>query len=240
MQTLKISFSLLILAAVAILPGCDGGRCIRGNHDMETEYRNVEYFDGVITEGSWDVSVHEDSIYYVVIEAESNLLPYIGTSVRNNDLVIRTRDHRCINNREPIHIHVYAPSVSHATLEGSGNMDIERISGSSTRLAISGSGDISAGVWADDFEAQISGSGEMHLEGETETSEMEISGSGNIKAYNLLQGSCFATISGSGDMYLHVLTLLDVRILGSGNVYYKGNPQLHTSILGSGEVIHTW
>jgi hypothetical protein len=194
----------------------------------------------VISEGSWDVYIHEDSIFYVVIEAESNLMPYISTSVSNDDLVVKTRNHRCINNREPIRIHLYTPFIERASLEGSGNLDIERLSGNHANLKISGSGDVRAGIWSKSLNAKISGSGEMTLYGEVDESELNISGSGSVKAYDLKQGTCFATISGSGNMYLFVLNLLDVKISGSGNVFYKGNPQLHSSISGSGEVIHTW
>lgn len=228
-----------LLPSIILLQACDV-QCIRGNRDMTTEYRSVEEFKGVQSEGSWNVAVHEDSVYYIVVEAESNLLPYIYTQVRDEDLVIRTRDHRCLNNRLPITIHVYTPSLQRAALEGSGDMNIEMLEGSNTRLVISGSGEIEASVNADELDATISRSGEMYLSGTCETSEMEISGSGDIRAYGLQQGTCFATISGSGDMYLYVLNLLDVRILGSGDVHYKGNPQLRKTITGSGEVVHTW
>jgi hypothetical protein len=240
MQGIKTFLALSLICTSLILGSCDGGRCVKGNRDVITEYRSAEAFSGLISEGSWEVFTHLDSIYYVEVEAESNLLPYISTAVNDNDLILRTRDHRCINNREPIRIHVYGPQLSRARLEGSGDMSIEKLSGSSTRLEIAGSGDVSAHIWSPALDARISGSGEMYLSGEVETGELQISGSGDINAYPLRQDRCFATISGSGDMYLDVATFLDVRILGSGDVHYKGNPQLNVSILGSGEVIHTW
>jgi hypothetical protein len=230
---------MLILPAVLMIQSCDV-HCIRGNRDLTTEYRSTETFDGVRTEGSWDVVVHEDSISYVIIEAESNLLPYIYTTVTDDDLVVRTRDHRCLNNRLPITVHIYSPTLQRAALEGSGNIKIDKLTGQNATLLISGSGEIESEVEAEELTAQISGSGEMYLSGSCDISEMEISGSGDIRAYGLQQGTCFATISGSGDMYLYVLNLLDVRILGSGDVHYKGNPQLRTSITGSGEVVHIW
>ncbi|HRZ77670.1 MAG TPA: head GIN domain-containing protein, partial [Bacteroidales bacterium] len=218
MKTTRL-ITLLTLLAVLLLQSCDGGHCIRGNRDLTSEYRSVEPYSGLQSEGSWDVVMHYDTIHYVLIEAESNLLPYISTQVKGNDLIVKTRDHRCINNRLPITIHVYTPELERASLEGSGNINIEQLSGNDAFLLISGSGDIQADIQASDLTARISGSGEMVLEGSCDYSEMEISGSGNIRAYNLVQGTCFATISGSGDMYLNVTTLLDVRILGSGDVH---------------------
>lgn len=233
-------FGVLLILATFVLSSCDGGNCVRGNRDVITEYRNIDHFNGIVSEGSWDIIYHEDSMFYTVIEAESNLLPYISTAVNGSDLVIRTRDHRCINNRKAISIHVYAPSIERLLLDGSGSIDAEEVRGTSAKIRIAGSGNLRAGVWSGHLDAEISGSGEMSLWGSVDESEMQISGSGDIRAYDLQQNTCFSTISGSGDMYLNVAEFLDVRIFGSGDVYYKGNPELHKSIDGSGNVHHTW
>jgi len=240
MSARNLLTAVLIAGLAWMQTGCDGGRCVRGNRDVITEYRTAEAFSGTISEGSWDVFIHHDSLYYVIIEAESNILPYIVTETADDDMVLRTRRGRCINNREPIRIHVYTPDLRRVALMGSGDIDAEQLAGVHTELRISGSGDIQAGVLAENLKAVISGSGDLHLMGEVDVSEMEISGSGDIRAYDLVQRNCFATISGSGDMYLNVTDLLDVRITGSGDVYYTGNPQVRSYIPGSGSIHHVW
>jgi len=54
----------------------------------------------------------------------------------------------------------------------------------------------------------------------------------------LNQNNCFATISGSGNIYTSVSDLLDVKITGSGDVYYFGHPIVNVSISGSGQLIN--
>ncbi len=77
----------------------------------------------------------------------------------------------------------------------------------------------------------------LDLMGESNTSTHTISGSGDINAFSFIQKECTAKISGSGNMYLHVIDYLDVNISGSGTVFYIGDPQLTIKITGSGSVV---
>lgn len=105
-------------------------------------------------------------------------------------------------------------------LAGSGSMNLNGIDQPDVKLAIAGSGDVTAAGKTGKLEAAIAGSGKMHL-GQLAAGDVNvrIAGSGNTE------------IAPSGD--------LNVRIAGSGKVHLMTEPKhMETKIAGSGEIFH--
>lgn len=256
MKTRTYSLWLFILMTGLMFTGCyDHWHHVEGNYDVTTETRQLPGFDRVINEGEFDVYIIQDSLSEVTLEAESNLIPLIRTHIEGSALVIDTHDD--LRSNYPMKLYVHTPYISEVKLSGSGLMHAENIatgdfetslSGSGSilisgtagnvRSSISGSGSLDLGLICDELDADISGSGEMEVWGSANKGDFHISGSGSIHAYDLILQECYATISGSGSIYVTVEDYLDVNISGSGNVYYMGNPVIETRITGSGSVIH--
>ncbi len=232
-----ILFSSAFLCFV-YLTSCNRLHKIEGNGNVTSENRIVSHFTEIRSEGSFEVYISYDSVQSVKVEAEENLLHYIGTNVSGSVLIIKIREHRNIDNNYPIRIFVKTPYVRSIELSGSGKVTCDSISTTYLDLHISGSGDMSVIALCNKIKAHISGSGNMNLSGIANETDLDINGSGDIYSYNLQQDTCFADISGSGDMFVYVNKLLDVNISGSGKVHYQGNPNVNTHISGSGSVIH--
>jgi hypothetical protein len=230
--------------------------CINGDGISDEESRDLNDFSVIKHYGSFDVVIVQDSVYKVVVEAESNIIPYILTGVINGELIIKARDNRCLRPTTNIQITVYTPEVEKLYLAGSGSMVTDSIhsdqfkasiTGSgfmradvfatSVDLNISGSGDMDFLIISDYLEANISGSGMMKLQGAIHDSKMKITGSGDIKSVDMEQEVCEAKILGSGSAWVRVNNTLDATITGSGNVYYKGSPKIYSLITGSGSII---
>lgn len=233
----KILILLFVFSTVS-LSSCFRSYRIEGNNDLTTLDRNLPVFTQIENEGSLDVTFVNDTTYFVEIEAESNLIPYIETDVYGSELRIRVAPRRNIDPNYPIMVYVHAPMVNSIHISGSGTVVCDTVVASYMDVKISGSGQVTLPVVCDNLNARISGSGDVFLSGTADRGDFDISGSGNIYSYNLEQSECIADISGSGNMYLNVTDFLDVRISGSGNVYYVGTPAVSTSITGSGTVIH--
>jgi hypothetical protein len=247
---------LLALMAVLYLTGCDKPwHRIEGNRDIVTETRSVPSFDKVQNSGVFDVYLIQSDYYEVVLEAESNLLPFIRTGVSGDRLTVDTRDN--LKPNYPIKVFIYTPEMEEVKLSGSGliysdSLFVEKLDvvlsgsgmidivafGSDIYTEISGSGSAWVYTETDLLGARISGSGDMHFSGYAYQADFNISGSGTIEAYDLPVTKCFTRTSGSGDMYVNVSDYLDVNISGSGSVYYLGTPALNVKITGSGKVIH--
>lgn len=239
MKAIPIIYFSAALLSFIYLTSCTNFHAIEGNHNVVTETRNVSSFTELRSEGAYDVYLIHDTVYYVQVEAEENLLPYIDTDISGNELVIKTHDHRNLKEHYTIKIYVHAPDVNSVTLEGSGKIDCDSISENSYDIHLDGSGDISVDQAAcDKTRTKISGSGEVSISGNANETDFDISGSGDINSYGLLQDTCFADISGSGSMFVNVVKFLDVHITGSGKVHYYGNPVVNTDITGSGMVVH--
>ncbi|OFX16777.1 MAG: hypothetical protein A2033_09525 [Bacteroidetes bacterium GWA2_31_9] len=232
--TLAGLFALLLFTTSCMHPF---GNCIHGSGTSVEEQRSVGNFTKITSEGSFNVFIASGNECDVVVEAPKNILDYIKTSVSNNELVIDTKRGRCIDSDDNVNIYVTVKTLEKLTLSGSGNISTDSISTTNITLNISGSGSINSELYSNYIEATVSGSGDMKLSGQNNESEMKITGSGKINAYDMPQNKVFATITGSGDIYLNVGTFLDVKITGSGDVYYIGSPQVTTHISGSGNVV---
>ncbi|MCF8373755.1 MAG: DUF2807 domain-containing protein [Bacteroidales bacterium] len=240
MKKNKIVLFGLLAITLLLANSCEDPwfNCIRGNGDVSEELRNVGDFSAIDSEGDFEVFVSIGPTTDVVVEAESNLLDYIETDVRNGKLTIDTRRNRCLRNEEPMRIFITTPHLNDIELDGSGFIECEGIVSSFLNVDLNGSGDIRLGAEAEFIDADISGSGEIELWGTAHETEFKISGSGQIKSFDLISDKSFSTITGSGNIYVLAYDFLDVKITGSGNVYYKGNPGIHVNITGSGDLIH--
>ncbi|MBN2521514.1 MAG: DUF2807 domain-containing protein, partial [Bacteroidales bacterium] len=114
----------LIIISIALLNSCDFiWDCIDGNGIIETEYRDVEDFDGIVSEGAFDVYITQSENYEVMIETDENLLPFIITEEKGGNLVIRTLNHRCLNSSGDIKVFVSLPDIYEIKLSGSGRIE---------------------------------------------------------------------------------------------------------------------
>ena len=212
--------------------------CLRGNGTIETETRELQYFDGVVTEGEFEVFYIPDTAYYMVLETDQNLMPYIRSQISGNTLVVDNGTRKCLRSEYPIRIFVYAPEITLMSLVGSGMISAESVYSDELNLYIEGSGYIDIkGIDVQDLQVVITGYGDVDLWGEADIAGYLIEGSGTIRAENLVSNTCLADISGSGEIYCNALEKLDVLISGSGTIYYRGNPAITTNISGSGSLI---
>lgn len=234
----NITTFVLVLLTAAFSSSCSkDDLCIRGNGRPSLETRSLPQFYEVVNNGSFEVRILPSNRYEVVIDAESNLIEYIRTSVSGGRLFVETIGNRCIDNTLTMVITVYTPYVDGLELNGSGFISAYDLYLDELQIRLNGSGKIIADADALLVKATVSGSGTIDLSGIAPTTELTISGSGRINAYPLTQQRCYATISGSGNLYVKPTDLLDVLITGSGNVYYKGNPAIIQRISGSGRII---
>jgi Putative auto-transporter adhesin, head GIN domain len=231
---------VILFLSLLTFNGCDlfFFDCIEGNNDIRTESRNVQGFDEIVNEGSFDVYVTYGKEYEVIIEAEGNLIPYISTRVRDDRLLIDNVDMRCLRPNRPMKLFITTPVIETLVLEGSGLVSCDTFHIQDLRVELAGSGKMEATAESSFMDVVLSGSGNIELHGSSVQSEFLISGSGSIHSYDLEQEECVATISGSGNMYVKVNNLLDVLISGSGDIFYRGTPDVRTRITGSGSVIN--
>lgn len=237
MKTIKHLFFYSALALLISTTSCFDNITIRGNGIAETQGRTVPAFNKLKSSGSFDVHITKGDETEVIVNAESNILPYIETYVSGNTLMIDIRGIHNVNNRLPMEVYITVPTIESIKQSGSGIITTDYFAAENFDVSISGSGRISTAVEALQINASVSGSGMLDISGEAQQINYAISGSGKIDSYNLTAKNCNAAISGSGNMYVNAQDYLIAKISGSGNIYYSGNPNLEIHVSGSGKVI---
>ena len=237
----KMSVSKLIFAGAAFLmltaTGCIDDFFICGNGVPGSETRQTPSFSSVSSEGNFSVYISPGETYEVLLQAETNLLPYIETEVRRKNLRIFVHGMNNLRNRLPMEVYITVPFIENVVQSGSGSINTEHFDGDDFKFVISGSGSIETSVDAISVNAIISGSGNLYIAGVAWDADMVISGSGEIDAWDLSLHYCEAMISGSGDIWVDVDRWLKATISGSGNIYYRGTPEVESVVSGSGRII---
>ena len=231
---------LIILPILVLLVSCENSywNCLRGNGMIEKETRELQEYNGVVTEGEFEVFYVPDTSYHIILETDQNLIPYIRTRVSGTTLIVDNGTRKCLRSEYPIRIYVHLPEINMMNLVGSGLISAEAVYADELNLTIEGSGVIDvSGIDVLDLSVLITGSGDVKLYGESDNADYIITGSGNIDAKNVLTNTCLAEIEGSGSIYVNVITRLTAIISGSGSIFYRGTPPVSTQISGSGELI---
>lgn len=248
MNTIKLPVYMIAALLIALLSsGCEKWRCIKGEGAIISETRDIEYFDGIITDGIYEVFLEQDTSISadsmtITITTNENLLPYISTERVANDLVITSVNDRCLKTKDYIQVYVTVKDLEFIENAGSGFIKCtERLEAPEMRIYATGSGDIVLQELyiSDKLIASMEGSGEISLVGESaKDADYFVSGSGDIFADFFKCQTSVCDVPGSGDVFVYVEELLAGEITGSGNIYFRGavTRGVRVDLLGTGGV----
>lgn len=234
---MKAHFLTTITASVLVFSACQKRNIIGivGKGEAVTETRTISDFDRIKLSCDADIDYTQDSLYYVEVRGQKNILEVLELRHDGNTLEIDFRKN--VWKHDDLRLIIHSPHISGFSISGSGDIRaMNALTSGRMELRISGSGNIQLpSLQANSLEAKISGSGNIGIDGGTISSqELSISGSGDMRLIGLSSDSGNCRISGSGDIELWVNEDLDVSISGSGDVRYKGRPRINSSISGSG------
>jgi hypothetical protein len=217
-----------------------GGKKVKGNGNMTTETRNTGDYDGVKCAGSMDYILVAGTEGKIKLEGESNLLEYIITEIKGNDLIIKVEKGVNLSPswNKTIKVTIPFKDISSVSLAGSGDLWSEdKITASNFNVSLAGSGDMTLNIEATSVEGSLAGSGDITLKGNTNDLSLRLAGSGDIHAFGLQANHTEASIAGSGDIEVVSNQSLKARVSGSGDIEYKGNPSKEdTKVSGSGKI----
>ncbi|MFD0861647.1 head GIN domain-containing protein [Sungkyunkwania multivorans] len=217
-----------------------GGKKIKGNGKVVTETRNVGSYDKVAVAGSFDVELVAGNEGKLTLKGEENLLEYIVTEVDGDKLKIKTEKGINIQPSRNTVLLITVPfkDISMVSLAGSGDVvGKSRIKADNFKTSLSGSGDVSLEVDANEVKANLAGSGDIELSGTANSVDISLAGSGDIDAYGLKSKTAEVSVSGSGDVNVYCSEAIKARVVGSGDISYRGNPEKQdTKAVGSGDI----
>ncbi len=225
-----------------------------------SEVRTFNGIDGIALLGSGDVSITLGNKEEITIHAPADLIPYLLTENKDGTLNIGKRKigwkkFKYFN--EHVHYDLVVKSIKYVSISGSGDIDVEKLSGDKCSIRISGSGDIEidevrsgktkvhisgsghidvSNLSADVLDVEINGSGNIDINGKTDELDVTISGSGEFTGNKLKSENVEISLYGSGDSHVWATKTLNAHLTGSGDVTYYGDPSIRSRTTGSGDI----
>lgn len=202
---------------------------------------NVGNFSGIEVAGHYDVRVTTGGKPGVTVSGPQNVIDHMVVEVKGDELRIHPRKEGAFGkamhfrNHEPVRVEVTVPSLREATIAGSGNIEVDKVSGGPFEGTIAGSGSLSLpSLDVQSLKITIAGSGGVTGAGKAATGEHSIAGSGDMDLSKVVHQDVNATIAGSGDIRATATGKADISIMGSGNVDITGGAKCKVSKMGSG------
>lgn len=232
------SFAVAVLSLVLLnLPFDAQSQRVRGSRNVESEMRQVPFFDAVQVGGSIDLYVTQGEEFRIEVVADDNLLQYIETNVNNGVLEVATKSGLSIRGYEEMKVYVTAPRFT--SLRAAGSCDVYStvaIVQDDLKLKASGSSDLKIEMAVRFLEIECNGSSDAILSGKAETVTASFSGSSDLKASNLDTQFLDLQLSGSSDATIQVQQEVTGSLKGSSDLRVIGNPVVKVSTSGSSSV----
>lgn len=230
-----------LTAASATLAGChvhaeDGGTTVSRSYQIGN-FRQIE------VAGPYAVDVHTGSNPGVSAKGPEKLLERTVVEVQGDKLLIRPEQHLGWfhfgwSSHGKAGFVVTVPELQRATIAGSGDIRIDRVTGQSFEATVAGSGGIDVtSTDVQQLKLNIAGSGGAKVgAGKAQSAEYSVAGSGDIDAGAVQTQQAKVSIAGSGNVKAHASTAADVDIMGSGDVDVSGGAKCSINKAGSGNV----
>jgi hypothetical protein len=189
---------------------------IRGNGDQISEIREIDDFKRIDVSGNFDVEIQVGEPLKLEIVAESNLMKYIKTKVKNNTLYIMTKEN--LRPREDLKILVTVSKLE--AIECSGVNDV-----------------IAQGINSDKFEIDLSGAASIKISGNTNRLYIDVSGAADLLAKDFITEDVRIDVSGAANAEVYASNSCDADVSGAGYIELYGNAQdVNMNISGAGSL----
>jgi hypothetical protein len=236
------SIAAAVIAASAATSACGQHRSEDGGPTVSRNYQ-IGNFQQIEVAGPYDVEVRTGSNASVSARGGQKLLERTIVEVKGDKLIIHPERqkgwfHMGWSNHGNAKFRVTVPQLTGATIAGSGDIRIDRVTGNSFEGVVAGSGGLDVGTLdVQQLKLAIAGSGGAKAgSGKAQTAKYDIAGSGDVDAGQVTTQDVDVSIAGSGSIRAHSSGTAKVSIMGSGDVDISGGAKCSISKAGSGDV----
>ena len=226
--SVKIGIAIAYILAV-LTSSCVGfnEKNVKLSGVTKVSTKEVSAFDKVDVSGAIDVIVNIGNKSEVVIEADSAIMPYIVTEVKDRELRIYNKgiigSFNFKNNK--ILVTITTPSILELESSGACDVTINDLKTDMFKVSLSGACDLIGSFECNVLDFESSGSSDSKLRGKVKNCNIELSGACDIKALDLEVDSLKIEGSGSSNVEITVQNSLDVELSGASELRYKGEPK---------------
>lgn len=221
---MKKLFVTLVLALTLI--SCnDFENQKRGNGNVTTDSREVTgNFTKIVVGQAIDVEIEQTDSYSIEVEADSNLLNHIKTTVENGVLKISSDIN--IQNAEKLLVRVKMKQVTEIeTTSASDLKSVNLLKGKNLRIAASSSSDVDVEAEYESMHLEATSTGEITIKGKTLKLETSASSASEIDASELLANEVFAQATSASQTSVHAIVKLDAKASSAGSITSVKKPK---------------
>ena len=215
--------------------------CAVGSRRVVTEDIKVSNFDQVNFSTIGELTITQGDRESLTIEAESDVMSRIKTSVRGGTLYFEMKSGLLwvgsVMPTKPIKYDLTVKELTALDLSGLGNVYAGAIYTDRLNLDLSGAGKIVIrSLAADILEVEHTGLGQCELSGQVRRQEVVLTGAGDYDAADLESEKAEVVLTGLGKATVWATETLDIEISGAGKVSYYGDPKVTQNVSGLGNV----
>jgi hypothetical protein len=232
----------MLLAGLAFTAACsagaqsgEGGATVAGGGASSRNFQ-VGGFDRINLSGSPEVRVAVGGQVSVRADGDAADLERLEIAVVDNELRIGMRPGNWTMHRGIV-IHVTVPALQAASLNGSGDINIDRVQGPAFAATVGGSGDLDVRqLRVGNASFNLTGSGGIRAQGGAQRTNASLNGSGDLSLSGFETADATVALIGSGDIALRATGSAAVQLTGSGGVTIAGGARCTIAKTGSGDV----
>ena len=199
----------------------------------------VNGFDRIEVGGAYRVEVRVGPGASVRAEGDRDTLDRMLVEVRGTRLLIRPSQTtwRADRNEGPAVVFVALPALRGVTVDGAGQMRVDKVRGTDFAASVTGAGTLEVGeVTADRVALTMAGAGKLSVAGKAETVRVDMMGAGAIDAGALAAQSLTATVSGTGGLNAAASREAALTVAGAADVVVTGTARCKVTQMGAGTV----
>lgn len=253
----QAAVATLIAAGVLAAPALHADS---GKTETVSEQRQVGAFKSIDLSGPYNVAIKAQGQNALSLTGERKQLAEVETFVSGDTLVVRpVRRHGFFFSfgkaRDQVTLNITAPGLSSLKISGSGDVDLDQVSGNQLSVTSDGPGDLhGAGavrelvlysrgsgdvdlhrLRAERVNLKMSGPGDVTLAGISGELAAEVRGSGDLDADGVRLNKAAAQLHGPGSVRLSgVIKKLDGEVHGSGDLAVDGLDAQQVRLLMNG------
>lgn len=197
----------------------------RGNGNVTSRSREVSgNFTKIVVGQGIDVEIEQTDSYAIEVEADSNLLEHIKTTIDAGVLKISTDVN--IQNAEKLVVKVKLKQLNEIETTSSSSVEsVNTFKGKNLRIAASSASNVDIEAEYENMHLESTSTGEITIKGKTLKLETSASSASEIDASDLLANDVFAQATSASQTSVHALVKLDAKASSAGTITSVTNPK---------------
>lgn len=233
-----LPLAALAVSACSVNVDAEDERLTSDGKSVSTTAATTGSFTKIEAVGPDNIIFVTGDTFSIKAEGDADAVAKLRYAMDNGTIIIgRDKGKWWGKDSQSVTVTVTAPTLTAASLVGSGNFTADKMAGDSISVELAGSGDANIrDVTGKSFKSELAGTGNVSVAGKVERAEFSVAGTGDIDATKLASVDAEVSIAGTGDVRLSATGTVDASIAGTGDINVTGGAKCKTSSIGSGKI----